>query len=112
MFGDGTSRRDYTFVDDIVDGVVRAIGRCASHHLYNLGHSAPIALGELIEAIAAALGKPAVIHALPEQPGDVRQTCAAIDRARDELGYCPRTALGDGLRRYIAWYRSTGAATA
>ncbi len=106
MFGDGTSRRDYTFVDDIVDGVIRAIGRCASHHLYNLGHSGPIALKEMIEAIAEALQKPAVIKALPEQAGDVRQTYAAIDRARDELGYVPRTPFREGLRRYIAWYRS------
>jgi len=106
MFGDGTSQRDYTFVDDIVDGIVRAISRCASHHLYNLGNSAPIALSEMIESIAEALEKPAVIEALPEQKGDVRQTYAAIDRARDELGYLPPTPFREGLRRYIAWYRS------
>src|SRR5215831_10348331 len=57
MFGDGTTRRDYTFVEDIVDGVVRAIGRCSSHHLYNLGHSDPVELRRLIDAIGAALGK-------------------------------------------------------
>jgi UDP-glucuronate 4-epimerase len=106
MFGDGTSRRDYTFVGDIVDGIVRAIERCTSHHLYNLGHSEPIELKAMIEAIAEALEKPALINALPEQAGDVRQTYAAIDRARDELGYRPQTAFREGLRRYIAWYRS------
>jgi UDP-glucuronate 4-epimerase len=106
MFGDGTTSRDYTYVDDIVDGVVRAMERCSTHHLYNLGHSEPVALHELIDLIARALGKPANIQALPEQPGDVRQTFAAIDRAAEELGYAPRTALPDGLDRYIAWYRS------
>lgn len=106
MFGFGASRRDYTYVDDIVDGVVRAISRCTAHHLYNLGNSAPIPLLEMIEAIAAALEKPAVIHPLPEQKGDVRQTYASIDRARDELGYVPQTPFAEGLRRYVAWYRS------
>ncbi len=110
MFGDGTSRRDYTYVDDIVDGVVRAIERCSAHHLYNLGHSQPVALFDLIDLIARALGTTAHIEALPEQPGDVRQTFAAIDRAADELGYAPKTAFPDGLRRYIAWYRSHKAA--
>ncbi len=62
----------------------------------------------MIETIARALGKPAVIEALPEQPGDVRQTFAAIDRARRELGYEPRTPFDEGIRRYIAWYRSRG----
>src|SRR6516162_4821338 len=70
MFGDGTTSRDYTYVDDIVDGVVRAMERCSTHHLYNLGHSEPVALHELIDLIARALGKPANIQALPEQPGD------------------------------------------
>ncbi len=106
MFGDGTSRRDYTYVDDIVDGVVRAIERCTSHHLYNLGNSEPVALRDMIDAIALALGKPAVVESLPEQPGDVRQTFAAIERAAHELGYQPRTPFHVGLDQYIAWYRS------
>jgi len=106
MFGDGTTRRDYTYVDDIVDGVVRAIQRCTSHHLYNLGNAEPVALRNMIDAIAQALGKPAVIQSLPEQPGDVRQTFAAIDRATAELGYQPNTPFREGLGRYVAWYRS------
>jgi UDP-glucuronate 4-epimerase len=110
MFGDGTTRRDYTYVDDIVDGITRAIERCTGHHLYNLGHSEPIALREMIDSIALALGKPAVIAALPEQPGDVRQTYAAIDRARCELGYDPKTPFDEGIRRYIAWCQSRGRA--
>jgi len=106
MFGDGTSLRDYTYVDDIVDGVVRALERCTRHHLYNLGNSQPVALREMIDVIAQALGRPAVIQSLPEQLGDVRQTFAAIDHARDELGYQPKTPFHAGVRRYVAWYRS------
>jgi UDP-glucuronate 4-epimerase len=106
MFGDGSTRRDYTYVEDIVEGIVRSIERCTAHHLYNLGHSEPIALRDMIEAIAAALGKPAIIQALPEQPGDVRQTCADLTRATRELGYAPSTSFREGLDRYIAWYRS------
>ncbi len=106
MFGDGTTRRDYTFVADIVDGVVRAIDRCRACHLYNLGNSDPIELRQLIGAIAAALGKEPEVRRLPEQPGDVRQTYADISRAAAELGYAPRTPIAEGLARYIAWYRS------
>ncbi len=107
MFGDGTTRRDYTFVADIVDGVVRAVEHCSGHHLYNLGNSDPIELRELIEAIGAALGKTPRIQRLPEQPGDVRQTFASIDHARVELGYSPKTPFADGLAQYVAWYRGS-----
>lgn len=106
MFGDGTTRRDYTFVDDIVDGIVRAVDRCTSHHLYNLGNSDPVELRALIEAIGSALGKTPKIRQLPEQPGDVRQTYADITRATAELGYSPRTPFAEGLSRFIAWRRS------
>lgn len=107
MFGDGTTRRDYTFVGDIVDGVVRAVDRCAGCHLYNLGHSDPVELRAMIEAVAAALGKAPRVLRLPEQPGDVRQTYADIARARAELGYEPGTPFGEGLRQFAAWYRGT-----
>jgi UDP-glucuronate 4-epimerase len=106
MFGDGTTRRDYTFVADIVDGIVRAIDRCRGHHLYNLGNSDPIELRRLIDAIAMALGKEPIVRRLPEQPGDVRQTYADISRAAAELGYAPSTPLSEGLPQYIRWYRS------
>ena len=106
MFGDGMTRRDYTFVDDIVDGIVRAIDRCSSSALYNLGRSDPIPLREMIEALGEALGKPAVVQCLPEQPGDVRQTFADVALAARELGYSPSTSFREGIRRYIAWYRA------
>ena len=82
------------------------IERCTGHHLYNLGHSDPISLDQLIATIAGALGKTPVIEALPDQPGDVRQTFAAIDRAQSELGYAPKTPFSEGIRRYVEWYRS------
>ena len=108
MFGDGSSRRDYTYIDDIVDGVVRALDRCAGHHLYNLGHSEPIALRAMIDALGEALGKTPIIRPLPMQPGDVRQTCADISRARAELGYSPSTPFREGLRRFAEWHRAEG----
>ena len=106
MFGDGTSRRDYTFVADIVAGIVGAINNCNNYHIYNLGNSDPIELRQLIGEIAAALGREPNIRRLPEQPGDVRQTYADISRAAAELDYAPRTPIAEGLKRYVAWYRS------
>jgi UDP-glucuronate 4-epimerase len=106
MFGDGSTRRDYTYVGDIVEGVVAAIGRCRGIHLYNLGNSRPIALRDMIAAIGEALGKEPIVERLPEQPGDVRQTYADVSRAEAELGYRPRTTFAEGLRRYVEWRRS------
>ncbi len=107
MFGDGSTRRDYTYIDDIVDGVVRAVGRCESASIYNLGRSDPIPLAEMIATIADALGRPAEIRRMPEQPGDVRQTFADITLAGRELGYEPRVPFREGIRRYVDWYRSS-----
>ncbi len=108
MFGDGTTRRDYTYVGDIVDGIVRAMEHCKTHHLYNLGNSEPIALGDMIAILGQALGKTPVINRLPEQPGDVRQTYADIRRAADELGYAPSTPFRAGIDRFVAWFRDEG----
>jgi UDP-glucuronate 4-epimerase len=106
MFGAGTTRRDYTFVDDIVDGVVRAIEHCRGHHLYNLGSSHPIELRAMIDALGAALGKTPIVEPLPEQPGDVRQTFADVTRASAELGYRPMTSFREGLERFVEWFRT------
>jgi UDP-glucuronate 4-epimerase len=105
MFGDGSTRRDYTYISDIVDGIVRAIDRCTSHHLYNLGNSHPIPLLDMILSLGQALGRTPQIERLPEQPGDVRMTCADISRAKAELGYEPRTRFAEGLERYVTWLR-------
>ncbi|OJW17839.1 MAG: epimerase [Planctomycetales bacterium 71-10] len=106
MFGDGSTRRDYTYVGDIVDGVVAAVERCRGYHLYNLGNSDPIDLRSMIAAIGEALGQEPIIDRRPEQPGDVRQTFADVSRAEAELGYRPRTPFAEGLRRYVEWRRS------
>lgn len=106
VFGDGATRRDYTFVGDIVEGVVRAVERCRSYHLYNLGNAEPVELRAVISALGDALGKEPRVRYLPEQPGDVRQACADITRARSELGYDPATPFREGLERFVSWYRA------
>lgn len=105
MFGPGDTRRDYTYVVDIVDGIARAIARCGPYRIYNLGHSEPIELRTMISILAAALGRPAIIQQLPEQPGDVRLTYADTSRAAAELGYNPSTSFAEGVARYVAWGR-------
>ena len=106
VFGDGSMRRDFTYIDDIVDGVTAAIRTCAGYEIYNLGESHPVRLDALIVALEAALGKQAILNRLPEQPGDVRQTYADVTRAVRHLGYRPRTELAVGLARFVEWLRS------
>jgi UDP-glucuronate 4-epimerase len=105
FFGDGNTRRDYTFIDDIVYGILRAAERCDGYEIFNLGNSHPVSLRDLVDEIGQALGKTPRIQRLPLQPGDVRQTYADISRAQQRLGYTPKTKLPEGLRRYVAWYR-------
>jgi UDP-glucuronate 4-epimerase len=104
LFGDGTSRRDYTFIDDIVTGTVAAIERVepGRFELYNLGGTGTISLVELVRAIERVIGKRATIDWQPEQPGDVPITCANIERARLALGYEPTTPPDVGIARYWA----------
>jgi UDP-glucuronate 4-epimerase len=105
VFGDGSSRRDYTYIDDIIQGVLAAMERCQGYRIYNLGHSQPVRLAELIEWLELVLGKKAKIDRQPAQPGDVNCTYADVSRARAELGYEPRVRLEEGLERFVAWYR-------
>lgn len=105
MFGDGTTRRDYTYVEDIADGVIRAMHRCRGLHLYNLGNSSPVPLTDLIATIGHALGKTPRIERQPLQPGDVSQTFADISRARTDLGFEPRMPFAEGIGRYVEWLR-------
>jgi UDP-glucuronate 4-epimerase len=106
MFGDGSMMRDHTYIDDILSGVLAAIDRCKGYHIYNLGESEPVSLRDLIAAIESAVGKKANIERLPLQPGDVDKTFADIARARDELGYAPRTSIKAGLAKFVEWYRT------
>ena len=106
FFGDGSTRRDYTYVGDIADGVIRAMNCCEKLHLYNLGNSNPVSLGDLISLLADKIGQPAILDHQPAQPGDVRQTFADISLARRELGFSPATDLATGIDRYIRWLDS------
>jgi UDP-glucuronate 4-epimerase len=110
VYGDGTARRDYTYVDDVIDGVVRAIERPGGFEIYNLGTEETISLQSLIATLEASIGKQAVLSRHPDQPGDVPVTRASIARAARDLGYAPRTALDDGIRRYVAWLGERDAA--
>ena len=105
QFGDGTTRRDYTYIDDIIQGTVAALNYDGPRFdVFNLGESDTIQLKDLIVAIEKALGKKAKIKQLPEQPGDMPLTCADISKARKLLGYTPRTKFGDGLPRFVDWF--------
>jgi UDP-glucuronate 4-epimerase len=105
FYGDGTTRRDYTHIDDIVAGVLGALDRRTPYGIYNLGESETTSLSDMVAMIEAALGKKAVLDRQPPQPGDVRITYADISRARADLGYDPRTPIAQGIPRYVAWYR-------
>ncbi|HLH42982.1 MAG TPA: SDR family NAD(P)-dependent oxidoreductase [Bryobacteraceae bacterium] len=104
VYGDGSSSRDYTFIRDIVNGVMAAAQYGCSYEIFNLGNSSPVTLSALIAAIEAATGKTAVIRRLPDQPGDVPITCADVDKARRLLGYAPATPIGEGIREFVDWY--------
>ncbi|MEY2485684.1 MAG: UDP-glucuronate 4-epimerase [Verrucomicrobiota bacterium] len=110
QFGDGTTRRDYTYIDDIIQGTVAALKYGGPmFDIFNLGESETIQLKDLIAAIEKALGKKAKINRLPEQPGDVPLTCADISKAKKMLGYNPKTSLAEGLPRFVDWFLSRSA---
>ena len=105
VYGDGSMMRDFTYVDDIVNGIVAAMSRCDGFNIYNLGESEPITVNDLITEIEKALGKKAVRQYLPLQPGDVQRTYADITKAAKELAYKPSTAIRAGLEQFAAWLR-------
>jgi len=106
VFGDGSTRRDYTYIDDVVDGVVRALDYTASDfERFNLGNDRTATLSEMIAALEEALGARAKIDRRPQQPGDVPQTWADIDKARRLLGYAPATEFRSGLHAFVRWLR-------
>jgi UDP-glucuronate 4-epimerase len=106
VFGDGSTSRDYTYVDDTVSGIVAALHHDTTYDIFNLGNSSPVKLTELIHLIETNLGKQAVIKWLPDQPGDVPITYADISKAKHLLGYDPRTPIAEGIRKFVEWYRA------
>jgi UDP-glucuronate 4-epimerase len=105
LYGDGSSARDYTYVDDIVEGVIRAADRVRGFRIWNLGGSHPASLADLVGRLAAALGVEAKIKRLPAQPGDVERTWADISRAARDLDWSPQVDLDRGLARFVRWLR-------
>ncbi|GBE15753.1 UDP-glucose 4-epimerase [bacterium BMS3Abin14] len=104
VYGDGHSRRDYTFVEDIIDGIVRSLERPHGYEIFNLGESRTVELLELIGLIEKGVGRKAILRMLPVQPGDVPVTFADIDHARSSLGYNPSTPIEEGIERFIEWF--------
>jgi UDP-glucuronate 4-epimerase len=113
VYNHGDMRRDFTYIDDIVDGVLRVLarppaddGNTAPHRLYNIGNNHPEPLLRFIALIEQALGKTAEKTLLPMQPGDVPETYADIDDLRRDTGFEPRTAIDEGIPRFVEWYRN------
>ena len=112
VFNKGTLRRDFTYVDDIVAGILGAIDRVptpaeggAPHQVYNLGNNRPETVSRLVTVLEQAIGKTAIIRHEPMQAGDVTATCADIDESRRDLGFSPSTSLEQGIQRFVDWLR-------
>ncbi len=110
VYGDGSSARDYTFIDDTLAGIFAAVEWTAAaeprYSIFNLGNCRTVTLARMVEVIEEALGKKARIQVLPQQPGDVPITWADLERSRELLGYDPRVPFEEGIARYVAWFRA------
>ena len=109
FYGDGSSRRDYTYIDDIADGIDAALQSPIGFEIVNLGGAHPVTLAELVAAAERATGRRARLDHQPQQPGDVPVTFASVEKAEKLLGFRARVPLEEGLRRAVAWYRGTAA---
>jgi UDP-glucuronate 4-epimerase len=105
VFGDGSAARDYTFISDILDGIMACTQKEFGFEIFNLGESQIVQLNQMIALLEDALGKKAVIDRQPLQPGDVPLTFADISKARDQLGYQPRVRVEQGIPRFVEWFR-------
>src|SRR5262249_18058210 len=111
LYGDGSTSRDYTFIDDIIDGVVAAIdqprGAAPGYRIHNLGGPRTTTLKQLVDLVAKALAMKPTIETLPEQPGDMKQTLADVTLSSQELGYAPKVSMEEGIRRFADWWRAS-----
>jgi len=111
LFNHGRNRRDFTYVDDIVDGVVKVLLYPTAtlpvppYRIFNIGHNRPVEVVEFVRQLETLLERKAVVELAPPQPGDMIETCANIDRLRDAIGFAPKVTLEDGLRRFVEWFR-------
>lgn len=105
-FGDGSTERDYTYVDDIVSGIIKAIDNPFPFEIFNFGNNAPVTLNTFIEVAESTVGKKADIIQLPMQEGDVPKTYADISKAESMLGWKPTTSLEEGMKRFYEWYKA------
>lgn len=105
LYGDGTSQRDYTYIEDIIEGIMGAVRNLKGYDIFNLGESQTVPLRKLIALLEEALGKKAEVEELPEQPGDVPITYADITKARRLLGYDPHVGIEAGVERFVHWFR-------
>ena len=106
IFGDGKASRDYTYIDDIIQGILCSMDYPCDFEIFNLGNSKPVKLNELIGIIESKLGKYALKRFQPMQPGDVESTCADISKAKRLLGYSPKTGINKGIEKFLKWYKT------
>ena len=109
FYGDGTTKRDYTYIDDIVDGILKSMAYLFNnediYEIFNLGESHVVSLKEMVETIENAIGKKAILDIQPMQPGDVDKTYADISKAKAMIGYDPQTNFSEGIRKFVEWYK-------
>ena len=108
IFGEGTLQRDYTYVDDIVEGIVRSLEAPTGFSVFNLGNSHPVRIDEMVSALEQVLEKPAHRNFVRTPPGEMTLTHADLSKSRRELGYSPKTSFQEGIRRFGEWLRSCG----
>lgn len=108
FYGDGQTSRDYTFIDDIISGIMGAVSKPDGYRIFNLGGNKTVTLSRLIQIIQEKLGKEAILDKMPNQAGDVPKTYANIDKAQKILGYDPKTDIDEGIERFIKWYLEFG----
>ena len=106
FYGDGTTSRDYTYIEDLVDGIQCALDHLSGYKIYNLGESKVVTLKYLVEIIEQAIAKPALLNKLPLQPGDVSRTFADISKAKLEIGYNPNVDFETGIREFVNWFNN------